>query len=186
MPRYPLTWERGRVSPRAGWHDYTQPGWYFVTVCTQRREPIFGAVDGGDLVLNQCGQVVAGCWQRLPELYPRVRLDAWVLMPNHLHGIIRLLPSAAPVPPGLSGGVGAFKSESARHVNRLRGTRGVPVWQRSFHDEMIRDGAHLSNIRVYIAANPANWHADEHHPAAEPAPTIRVNHPPRHSAERRS
>ena len=68
--------------------DYTQAGAYFVTICTQDRECLFGEVVAGEVVLNTYGRVVDTFWHRIPRHFPQVELDAWVVMPNHMHGII--------------------------------------------------------------------------------------------------
>jgi putative transposase len=80
--------QRGRRSIRLQGYDYTQAGAYFVTICTQDRECLFGQVVGGEMVLNTYGRVIATFWQRSPRHSARVELDEWVVMPNHVHGII--------------------------------------------------------------------------------------------------
>ena len=77
-----------RRSIRLKGYDYTRPGVYYVTICTHRRESLFGDVVDGKMVLNPFGRVVATYWERLPRHFPRVQLGAWVVMPNHVHGII--------------------------------------------------------------------------------------------------
>ncbi|MGH9173196.1 MAG: transposase [Vicinamibacterales bacterium] len=100
----------------------------------------------------------------MPQRFRTIELDAFVLMPNHLHGVI-VIGDGHPTPtPSLHEIVGAFKSDATRRINRVTGAPGVTVWQRSFHDQIIRDARHLANVREYIARNPANWHADEENP----------------------
>lgn len=77
-----------RQSIRLRGHDYTQAGAYFITLCIYQRQCLFGEIVGGQMQLNQYGQVVGKCWQWLSEQYSYVDLDSWVVMPNHLHGII--------------------------------------------------------------------------------------------------
>jgi REP element-mobilizing transposase RayT len=77
-----------RRSIRLKGYDYTQTGAYFVTVCAQDRVCLFGDVADGDMVLNPFGRVAVTYWQRIPRHFPHVQLDAWVVMPNHVHGII--------------------------------------------------------------------------------------------------
>ena len=166
MTRNPITYERGRKSPRAAWADYARPGWYAVTICTRQRECLLGEVVAGRVALSPFGEIVAACWEELPEHFRRVRLDAFVVMPNHLHGILLLLGPPAPPQHGLPEVVRGLKGESARRINRLRDTGGATVWHRSFYDQIIRDARQLAAIRAYIVANPARWQEDEHHPAA--------------------
>ncbi len=213
-----------RRSLRLRGYNYAQPGAYFVTICTHDRRPLFGEVIDGQMVLHTCGMIVSMCWQELPNHYARVMLDAFVVMPDHVHGVIILMdhPSvgagpvgAGPVGTGWVVGVGpvgaglrpaptttptprpaptptptprpaptpiptphpapttpypdppkthslseiirAFKSFSARRINALHGTPGLPVWQRGFYDHVIRDDAGLARIREYIVTNPARW-----------------------------
>ena len=77
-----------RRSIRLKGYDYTQPGAYFVTTCTHNREPLFGRVVDGEMVLNALGEIVWACWREIPIHFPHVELDAFVVMPNHVHGII--------------------------------------------------------------------------------------------------
>ena len=79
-----------------GW-DYRTAGWYFVTICTRDRFPFFGQVADGDMILSPMGEIVAEEWQRTPEVRPNVALDEWIIMPNHLHGIIVIVDTADPV-----------------------------------------------------------------------------------------
>ena len=79
-----------RRSIRLKGYDYSQPGAYFVTICTQNRESLLGEIVEGGMILNEYGQVVAGCWVWLAKQYPYVQLDEWVVMPNHAHGIVIL------------------------------------------------------------------------------------------------
>jgi REP element-mobilizing transposase RayT len=77
-----------RRSIRLKGYDYTQPGAYFVTICTYDREALFGQVVDGHMVLNACGEMVMACWREIPDHFPHVALDAFVVMPNHVHGIL--------------------------------------------------------------------------------------------------
>ncbi len=154
---------RCRKATRSHRHDYDRPGTYFVTICTFNREPILGAISDDVLELNQLGRIVEGCWQQLPLRFRYVSLDAFVIMPNHVHGVIVLTDDVAPTS-SLQTVVGAFKSDAARRVNNVRSGRGVPVWQRSFHDQIIRDDLHFERVRAYIRSNPSNWQYDEENP----------------------
>ncbi len=88
---------RHRRSIRLKGYDYHQAGAYFVTVCTQDRACLFGEVIGGEMRLNEAGQMVHDIWNDLPSFYPGVQTDAFIVMPNHMHGII-ILVGQAPVP----------------------------------------------------------------------------------------
>jgi REP element-mobilizing transposase RayT len=156
---------RYRRATRSRLHDYSRPGAYVVTVCTFDREVIFGTIVDGLMNMNRSGRIVERCWQQLPRRFGSVSLDAFVVMPNHVHGII-VLNSIDESLPTLHKVVGAFKASAARRINNDRGVNGVPVWQRSFHDQIIRDDQHLDNVRAYINANPTCWLYDEENPSA--------------------
>ena len=159
-------------------YDYTQQGAYFVTICTWGRLCALGDVVDSEMVLSDAGQLAQAAWQALPQHYPGVRLDAWVIMPNHVHGIIVLeagqRAGLKPAPtrlspdpkPALSELVRAFKTFSARRINTARNTVGSPFWQRNYYEHVIRDDATLNRIRQHIVDNPANWHEDPENPDA--------------------
>ena len=83
--------KRQRRSLRLRGYDYAAPGWYYVSICTQSRACLFGDIANGEMCLNENGRLVETAWEGLPDHYPRVRLDAWVIMPNHVHGILALV-----------------------------------------------------------------------------------------------
>lgn len=179
-----------RRSIRVKGYDYAQAGAYFVTVCTQGRQCLFGDVAAGEMRLNEFGQIVLDCWLDLPRHYPHVALDAFVVMPNHVHAVVMLIDDVEgvvgagfkPAPTanaaadagmekpgkqrhGLPEVVRAFKTFSARRVNALRASPGLPLWQRNYYEHIIRNDAALDRIRAYIAANPAVWEKDPENPA---------------------
>ena len=156
-----------RRSMRLRGYDYSQAGAYFVTICTHHRVSTFGEVVGGEIRLNLCGQAVVECWCQLPDHYPHARLDAFVVMPNHMHGIIGLIDDVGaglkPAPTQrhpLSEIVRGFKTFSSRRINQLRHSPGVPVWQRNYYEHVVRNDSDLDAIRKYIVDNPAKWTDD--------------------------
>ncbi len=155
-----------RNSLRLKGYDYTQPGAYFVTLCTKNRECLFGEVVGDRVQLNEYGCIVAETWQWLDRHYAYVELDAWVVMPNHLHGILVMTDRAVDRKP-LGRLVGAFKTVSAREINQLRDTPSCPVWQRDFYDRINRNDRSLQRIRQYIVNNPQQWHEDVENPSCD-------------------
>ena len=150
-----------RSSPRLSSYDYAQENYYFITACVRDRKCLFGHVTRGEMVSNSFGAIVTNCWYDLPHHYHEIHLDGFVLMPNHVHGIVSIHGDA---PDGsraaLSEIVRAFKSYSARRINEVRETPGQPVWQRSFYDHIIRNDADLERIRDYVEHNPARWAED--------------------------
>lgn len=171
-----------RRSIRLKGYDYSQAGAYFVTICTQNRVCLFGEIVDGEMRLNDAGKIVADSWQWLASQYDYIELDEWVIMPNHIHGIIvvnerrgdsRIAPTQiAPTQTGPTGKrkpigrlIGAFKTVSTKHINIMRGMAGIPVWQRNYYEHIIRNDESLNRIREYIANNPLQWALDRDNPA---------------------
>jgi REP-associated tyrosine transposase len=174
-----------RRSIRLRGYNYTRPGWYFLTVSAHGKEHVFGEIDGWDMRLNDFGRIVTECWNELPQHYPHLRLHEFVVMPNHVHGIVELLEEVGtgprPLPTkerkshGLPEIVRAFKSFSARGINSVRRASGKPLWQRNYFERVIRDVKDLEMIRDYIRANPARWRTnpDDVMPCENPLTTRR-------------
>ena len=155
-------------------YDYSQPGSYYVTRCTQGKEHLFGQIVEGGMHRNELGDYVARCWQWLAKQYPYVLLDEWTVMPNHLHGIIVITDSRGASRSALTTGtapaptkrkplgrlVGAFKTVSTDRLNETRGTQGSLLWQRDFYEHIIRNEDELNKIREYIRTNPLRWVSD--------------------------
>jgi putative transposase len=159
-----------RKSPRIAGYDYTSPGIYFVTLCAAAGQCVFGEVVGGVVRLNDIGRTVAQCWESTPRHFLTVELDLYVVMPNHVHGLLALTdtadaPSSNRPRPTVHTVVGAFKSAATRQVNILRDTPGAPLWQRAYYEHVVRTDQGLERIRAYIAGNPAKWELDEENPA---------------------
>ena len=161
-----------RHSIRLRGYDYSQPGAYFVTVCSYGRERLFGNIMDGEMILNEFGHVLMESWQWLADQYPFVLLDQSVVMPNHVHGIVILTSfkdirrggsRTAPTKP-LGRLVGAFKTITAKKINRMRHTPGAHVWQRNYYEHVIRNEGELNSFRQYIFDNPGRWETDEYHP----------------------
>lgn len=165
-----------RRSIRLKGYDYTRPGAYFVTISTHQGKPLFGDVADGVMMLNEYGGIVRACWEAIPEHFPDVETDAFVVMPNHVHGVIVIhehsvrarhaRTGAACCPrterPGVAAGslgaiVRSFKSACTKHINAMRGTPGAPVWHRNYYERVIRNERELNAIRQYILDNPARW-----------------------------
>jgi REP element-mobilizing transposase RayT len=170
-----------RRSLRLKGYDYTQAGAYFVTICCQHRRCVFRDIVDGEMRMNEAGQIVQAVWEELPIRCPGVDTDAFVIMPNHVHGIVTI---------GLDAGVGAqfiapmhqgamnqgamnraptlgevvrvFKAVSTYRIRR----RGCPwfAWQRNYYEHIIRDDEDLTRIREYIRLNPVLWAEDAENP----------------------
>ncbi len=158
-----------RRSIRLKGYDYTRPGAYFVTICSQNRECLFGQIVNGEMRLNEFGEIVARTWYDLPNHVANVQLDAFVVMPNHVHAVIvitavgagseRADSNSAPIPKrhALPEIVRQLKTFSARRINQRRGTPGTTVWQRNYYEHIVRNDGELNRIRKYIANNPLHW-----------------------------
>ena len=169
--------KKNRKRNRLKAYDYSQPGHYFVTICTKNRDNWFGEVNDGKMILNECGVIAAGYWSQIQTHYGNATLDEWVVMPNHIHGIIVILAvgtEQCSVPThvksvSLSQIVKSFKDITIKRIRSEFGNSRF-AWQRSFHDHVIRDELELRRIREYIVCNPAQWAEDENHPANLPPP----------------
>lgn len=173
-----------RKSPRLRGYNYAQAGAYFVTICTHDRAHLFSAIVDGVMVLSHAGTIAQERWLALPDHHSHIELDAFVVMPNHVHGIIVLVGtgpalSAGPalsgtnnvntdnagadnagVVPTLGAAIGSYKSGVTRRVQEAQGEPQRQVWQGRYHDHIIRSKAALNRISEYIMHNPAQWHED--------------------------
>ena len=166
-----------------GW-DYSR-GIYFITICTKNRIPWFGKIVNGEMRLNDMGNIVAQEWIKTEKIRNEIRLDEWIVMPDHFHAIVALFPQsgepgslagetrvlASLRPPrpdhasrsnkygnqsrNLAACVGAFKSSCTRRIRRI----GHPnfKWQSRYWDTIIRNEKHLYNVQRYIRNNPSAW-----------------------------
>jgi REP element-mobilizing transposase RayT len=165
-----------RRSIRLKDYDYSQAGAYFVTICTHKKECVFGNIVDGKMVLNEYGKVVQEEWYRSAKIRCEVELDAFVVMPNHIHGIVTIVGAQglAPLQHGhpplqrrlrsLSTFITGFKSAATRRINNLRGSPYMAVWQRNYYEHVIRNEDDLSEIREYIVNNPLKWDLDSENP----------------------
>jgi len=179
---------RHRRSIRLKGYDYSQPGAYFVTIVAHEHANIFGEIRNNELVLNHPGNIIQETWMHLPDFFP-IRLDEWVLMPNHLHGIIWILehrrgeastsidasPLDTPIgtkPSSVGAVIQNFKSVSTRKINQMiQGSRAGEInlanltppglWQRNYYEHIIRNHIELERIRLYILENPRKWLEDQ-------------------------
>ncbi|MBD2070383.1 transposase [Leptolyngbya sp. FACHB-671] len=165
-----------RQSIRLKGYDYSLTGAYFITLCTHQRECLFGEIVDGEMRLNELGQVVADVYLWLATQYSYVHLDAWIVMPNHLHGILVLtgdprrgVSRNAPTEDAtkrksLGRLIGAFKTVFTKRINLIQSTSGSLVWQRNYYEHIVRNEKSLHDIRQYIHHNPISWQQDQLHP----------------------
>lgn len=169
----------GRRSIRLEGYDYSAPGAYFVTILTHQRENLFGEIEKNEMILNRYGEIARLEWYKTANVRPYIQLDqnAFVIMPNHVHGIIWIVETdkgckgAAPlrpyginslhvIPKSLGAIIRAFKSAVSYQINALRNNRGISVWHRNYFEHIIRNQVELERITQYIITNPSNWHHD--------------------------
>jgi REP element-mobilizing transposase RayT len=158
---------RQRRTIRLQGYDYTSAGLYFITICTHQRQCLFGEIVDGEMRLNEYGQIVSEEWMRSTDIRQEIDFDAWVIMPNHMHGIVVINPPDTTPPPvgahgraplpcapqrigiayrkprSLSSFVAGFKSATTKRINILRHAAGTPVWQRNYYEHVIRDETSL-------------------------------------------
>jgi len=166
-----------RTSIRLNDYEYSQPGEYFVTICTHNHKCIFGEVVNEEIHLSKEGEIVKEEWSKTPKIRPEIKLDVFTIMPNHIHGIIIIKDesiitkvgthgraSLQRQPRSLGSFVAGFKSVTTKRINIFRKIPHAYIWQKRFYDHIIRNEKDLNNIRDYIINNPLKWSLDEENP----------------------
>jgi putative transposase len=155
--------------------DYSSPGYYFVTICTREKYPYFGEIKNGEMVLSEIGVIAQNCWLEIPNHYPFVTLDEFIIMPNHMHGILIINTHYVETGHGLSlpehranqfgpqrNNVGIIIGNFKSSVKRICNQKGLYFfWQTRYYDHIIRNEQSLNQIRFYIQTNVVNWADDE-------------------------
>lgn len=176
--------EKHRRSIRLKNRDYGLPDVYFVTICAHERRCIFGDIVDGHVVPSELGRLGRECWVAIPQHFAQVTLHEFVIMPNHVHGLIAIMPSPlvraqhrCALPAGattngvasgsLSAIVRSFKAIVARRAHKELGWKG-PVWQRNYFERVLRDGQEFSDASRYVAENPLKWEWDRENPQSKP------------------
>ena len=176
-----------RRSIRLQGYDYTSPNAYFVTICSYNHESLFGDVKMDKIVLNQFGRIIFEKWNQIPKYFKNTQIDQFIIMPNHLHGIVIIVtakhsseefteslnnkhknasPShpAGTMPDSVSSIIQNFKSVTTRKINQIRKTSSAKLWQRNYYEHIVRNEKELNQIREYIIDNPLKWEFDEDNP----------------------
>jgi putative transposase len=170
-----------RRSIRLQNYDYTQPGGYFITIVTHQRDLIFRKIGNGEMHLNELGRIADECWRAIPDHFPNVELDAYLVMPNHVHGIIVIRSDAEaserrdtiyripteqfqkPVIGSIPTIIRTYKSAVTRRIGRESNVTGI--WQRNYYERIIRNHAEWDRIHRYIESNPSRWAEYQENPA---------------------
>lgn len=140
-------------------YDYSQPGAYFITLCVEKRRPILGKIDSSpQVVLSSIGKIVSDVWYSLPQRFPcldAISQSIFVVVPDHIHGILQITAGGASPSPTLHQILCSFKSITTIETNRLLGTPGQKLWQRSAYEHILRNQQDFDEAAGYIAENPA-------------------------------
>lgn len=142
---------RTRKIARLRNYGHASMGFYFVTICTHRRQSLFGTINNAIMQLNAHGLIVKQYWLRIPQHFAAVGLDHFVVMPNHLHALLQIHREDDT---SLATIIRSFKSAVTRQLQQ-------PVWQRNYWERVIRNERELGLAREYIANNPARWGTDK-------------------------
>ena len=155
-------------------YNYALPGEYFVTICTHNHECTLGEILDGEMRLNEIGKIVEKCWKKIPSHFINMELGEFVVMPNHLHGIIIINEQVEHIKTNIHVGVQNFeplqlgsiiRSYKAAVTRECRHCRYQDFrWQRNYYEHIIRSDKELNNIREYIVNNPMQWNVDEENP----------------------
>ena len=169
-----------RRSIRLQEYDYSQEGLYFITICAHNHICLFGNIPDGKMVLNNAAEIVKECWLAIPEHYPNTRLHEYVVMPNHVHGILQIVNNV---------GVGVQNFEPLQQSKQNKYQKTIPrsigsmvrgfkigvtkwfrkntnvhlVWQRNFYEHIIRKEQSYNSISKYIINNPSYWLKDKYY-----------------------
>jgi REP element-mobilizing transposase RayT len=167
--------------------DYAQNGAYYITICTKDREHYFGKIKNGEMILSDIGKLAHQFWAEIPFHFPNTYLDTFVIMPDHMHGIIVIdnpnrdmddrggerggvktlqcnvsirkhdMSRISPKPGSISTIIRSYKSVTTKHARKINHDFG---WQTRFYDHIIRNDADFNRIRQYIQNNPEKWTMD--------------------------
>lgn len=188
-----------RHSIRLRHYDYSQAGLYFVTICTYEKQALFGDVIDGEMRLNNAGKIAELEWHKTESMREKIVLHDFVVMPNHVHGIIEIINSNETIsvgahcvrphnvnlhdgdennpsvhyPTAVIGGrtqcaptlgfvVSGYKAAVTKQINLLRHVAGQKVWQRNYHEHVIRNEASYLKIAEYVQTNPLKWRDDRY------------------------
>ena len=180
-----------RKSIRLKEYDYSKPNAYFITICTYNKECIFGAITNGEMRLNVCGKIVDNEWLKTPTIRPYVLLDKYIIMPNHIHGIIIIdsrdtapvsscatvevaesrisrIPTfeqfGRPTSHSIPTIIRSFKAATTKQIHEIQKNHRQAVWQPRFYEHIIRNPHELDQTREYIIYNPLKWALDSENP----------------------
>ena len=176
-----------RRSIRISEYDYSQPGAYFITICTWQKHPLFGEIVNGEMKLNFGGQIVENQIAKIPNWFSHIEINSFVVVPDHVHMIIEIITHdrcrgtadagvdklqgltrhapteqfGHPIPGSIPTIIRTFKSSISYNLHLTRDFRNTPIWQRNYYEHIIRTQPEWEQIHIYIVSNPANWLNDD-------------------------
>jgi REP element-mobilizing transposase RayT len=168
-----------RRSIRIQGFDYTQPGSYFITICTWHKSLIFGEINQGIVVLSKLGEIARKEIERLPYRFSNIAIDAFVIMPNHIHILITISADAIarihssneafeqPVSGSIPTIVRSYKAAVTQRILAMRDAPVSEVWHHNYYEHVVRNEDEREKIFLYIIANPAQWNSDEENPVGK-------------------
>jgi putative transposase len=151
--------------------DYSFPGLYFITICTKNKIHLFGKIENGEMILNETGRIAHNVWNEQINHFDNIKLYDFIVMPNHIHGIINILntngyyvynservinPKRIQKLPVI---ISSYKSAASKEINKVSGEKTF-AWQASYYDRLIRNEEEFDALSVYIVKNPLNWEKD--------------------------
>jgi putative transposase len=156
-------------------YDYAQNGYYFVTICTKNKQHYFGKIENEQMILNKIGEIVLNELKNTEIIRKNIKLDEFIIMPNHIHGIIiinsvethcnaslQFSNKFGPQINNLASIIRGFKGTTTKQINNMQNEKFFQ-WQARFYDRIIRNEKELFNIRQYIVNNPIKWQYDEYY-----------------------
>lgn len=148
-----------RKSPRLQGYDYSKSGGYFITICTHQRECLLGDIEDAVIMLSDMGQIANDCWLAIPTHYPDVVLGDYVIMPNHMHGILYLMGDNTAFKTVIGRVINGYKGAVTAQIRKQENSKRS-VWQARYYDHILRDDIDETRIRTYIQNNIAKWEDD--------------------------
>ena len=138
-----------RRSIRLKGYDYSQSGLYFITICVQNRHCLFGEIENDEMILNEYGKIAATEWINTESIRDNIRLHEYIIMPNHIHGIIEIIDRK-----------GDCRGELQFAPTIIKSLK-YKIWQRNYYEHIIRNEKSYQRISEYIITNPQKWDIDK-------------------------
>jgi putative transposase len=156
-------------------YDYSTENYYFVTICSFQKQKIFSEIKNGNIYLTEIGKIIKDEWSKTEQIRDNAIMDDFVIMPNHIHGIIvlnskvcaekttRRVVSTTLKPSSLGSIIGQIKSITTKRIRKLTNNPEIKIWQPRFYEHIIRNDKELFEVRTYIKNNPVKWSEDEYY-----------------------